>query len=374
MLWWRPARDVRIEEMYSTCVFQFSECSNWKSRFLELLAFAGGSCWGLAVFFWFLVQAVRQFSIAILSGSEADALEASPSRHRRPRIFDDIFVGVFFSDFWYTQNYLMVLMGWIFGEFKNESIRDTSHFFLENSLTTWLVLVELFAPALYLSVERFEFQEADWWQQRQRGRNPRSAEILGCWDGGMAPWKFSRDMPGYAESETPKLPSRSWPFTKEPEVKASFLLRWSQFCTKCCRWPDAVVWPSAALCGKLSSKTLGCFNIPSHPIPSHGGLLENAEAHVDNVELCLWYILLKTDATNATMSCGNASSHFLMVGTGFLIVHGVVWLRQTQRMMTMMMRKTRSQCSCCLRRLALLGLPRGSPGVQRKQGIRMIWR
>ena len=76
-------------------------------------------------------------------------------------------------------------------------------------------------------------------------------------------------------------------------------------------------------------------------------------------------ILLKTDATNATMSCGNASSHFLMVGTGFLIVHGVVWLRQTQRMMKMM-RKTRSQCSCCLRRLALLGLPRGSPGVSTK--------
>ena len=69
-----------------------------------------------------------------------------------------------------------------------------------------------------------------------------------------------------------------------------------------------------------------------------------------------------------------SSSHFLMVGTGFLIVHGVVWLRRTQRMMTMMMRKTRSQCSCCLRRLALLGLPCGSPGVQRKQVIRMIWR
>ena len=64
---------------------------------------------------------------------------------------------------------------------------------------------------------------------------------------------------------------------------------------------------------------------------------------------------------------------WLVVGTGFPFVHGVVWLRQTQRMMTMM-RKTRSQCSCCLRRLALLGLPRGSPGVQRKQVIRMIWR
>lgn len=65
---------------------------------------------GCFVFFWVLVQAVRQFSIAISIWSEADALEASPSRHRRPRIFDDIFVGVF-SDVWYTQNHLMVLMG-----------------------------------------------------------------------------------------------------------------------------------------------------------------------------------------------------------------------------------------------------------------------
>ena len=125
----------------------------------------------------------------------------------------------------------------------------------------------------------------------------------------------------------------------------------------------------------IPSHPIPSHPIPSHPIPSHGGLLENAEAHVHNVELCLWYFLRPMQLMQLCLVEMHpvSSSHFLMVGTGFLIVHGVVWLRRTQRMMTTM-RKTRSQCSCCLRRLALLGLPRGSPGVQRKQVIRMIWR
>ena len=180
-----------------------------------------------------------------------------------------IFLWEFFSDFWYTQNHLMVLMGWFFGQFKNESMIETCPIFPAKQSHN----MASFSRAICTCP-----LPLGWTLRISGGRlvatTPERQKSEKCGDLGMLRWRHGplEVQQRYARicwvwnTKTPfpflAIHERAW--------SESFLkLRWSQFCTKCCGWPDAVVWPSAALCGKLSSKTLGCFNIPSHPIPSH---------------------------------------------------------------------------------------------------------
>ena len=65
-------------EMYRSCVFQFSECSNWKSRFLELFGICRWELLRLGCLFFFGFWSKQFGSSALQSPFGARPMHSKP--------------------------------------------------------------------------------------------------------------------------------------------------------------------------------------------------------------------------------------------------------------------------------------------------------